>query len=515
MAVGMKLAWLRSARVVSAAGIVAAVLLFVCSNVLVHRFYTRWDATSAKLYSLSAVSLETLRRLDGPVEVLVLLAGSDPVTPSARQLLATYAAHSPWIRARFIDPDKDQAELAAVQSKYSSANVSLENAGVAMLIVKGQDSWRVGLEDLTAYDQDKGQVQPRLEQAITSGIRNVMDHKETEVCFSRGHQEASIDSSGSEGLAAFRDSLERNNFHVSEVDFGPLAKAPSLEHCQALILAGPRIAVAASVAAKIQEYLKNHGHLLLILQPTLTERGKVAATGLESVLALAGIEVTREVVLETQSELILPLGIGGDVFLATPKSHEITRLFAQTGQVQHRVLVQLPQSFTIGGSSVAAAVLTSSERSRGVPDPGRLMDPNALQEVLAAGTSDEHIVAVAAQLTSPTNASPEKSAEASRLVVVGSLAPFVDTTLREAGHYGSRLFVDSMIGWLAGEAALVDIPEKPAHEATLRLTEDSLGEVSRYVLLYMPGTALLVAAIILLKRRAAEKSSRDASEGQS
>jgi nitrate reductase gamma subunit len=58
---------------------------------------------------------------------------------------------------------------------------------------------------------------------------------------------------------------------------------------------------------------------------------------------------------------------------------------------------------------------------------------------------------------------------------------------------------------------LIDIPKKPAHEATLSLTEDSLTEVTRYVLFYMPGTAALVAIIILLKRRATEKSSREAS----
>jgi hypothetical protein len=494
---------LRSARIVSAAGVVAAVVLFVCGNVLVHRFYARWDATSAKLYSLSAVSLEMLHRLDGPVEVLVLLAGNDPVTPSARQLLNTYEAHSPWLRSRFIDPDKDPAELAAVQSKYSSANASLAEAGVALLVVKGQRSWRVGLEDLTVYDQDEGRVQPRLEQAITSAIRNVIEHKEAEVCFSRGHQEASIDSGGSEGLAAFRDSLERNNFQVSEVDFGPLAKPPNLEHCQALIMAGPRVAVPSNVATRIEEYFRNRGHLLLILPPTLTETGAVATTGLEPVLAAAGIDASRQIVLETRSELVLPLGIGGDVFLATPKSHELTRLFAHSAEVQHRVLMQMPQSFRIETSSVASAVLVSSERSRAVTDPGRLLDPTIVQAVLSAGTPGEHILAVAAQLASPSQEG------GSRLVVVGSLAPFVDTSLREAGHYGSRLFVDSVMGWLAGGPALIDIPEKPAHEATLNLTEDSLTEVNRYVLLYMPGTAVLVALIILLKRRATEKSSRN------
>jgi hypothetical protein len=163
----------------SAVAVAAAVVLFVCSNVLVRRFFVRWDATSQKLYSLSPVSLEMLGHLDGPLEVIVLLSDNDPVTASARQLLTTYAASSHWVRPRFIDPDKDPAELAAVQSKYSPTNGSFAEAGVGMLIVRDKNSWRIGVEDLTAYDEAQGRVQPRLEQAITSGIRNVIDHKET------------------------------------------------------------------------------------------------------------------------------------------------------------------------------------------------------------------------------------------------------------------------------------------------------------------------------------------------
>jgi hypothetical protein len=304
--------------------------------------------------------------------------------------------------------------------------------------------------------------------------------------------------------------LERNNFHVEEVDFGPLAKLPSLTHCQALIVAGPRVAVSPGTAARVLEYLRNNGHLLLILPPNLSETGEVAASGLESVLAAAAIESTREIVLETESELVLPVGVGGDVYLATPQSHEITRLLSSDGEVKQRVLMQMPQSFKVDSSTFARSVLVSSAGSRGIKIPGRLADPGALQAVLDEGTRGEHVLAAAAQLDPKDGAGV-----APRLVVVGSLAPFVDSTLRGAAHYGSTLFVDGVMAWLAGEAVLVDIPEKAAHEATLSLTEESLGEVSRYVLLYMPGTALLLGVIILLKRRSTEKSSRQATEQKS
>jgi hypothetical protein len=48
---------------------------------------------------------------------------------------------------------------------------------------------------------------------------------------------------------------------------------------------------------------------------------------------------------------------------------------------------------------------------------------------------------------------------------------------------------------------LVSLPPKPARQVGLRLTEASLSEVARYVLLYMPLTALLIGALSLYRRR--------------
>jgi len=507
-------AWGRSAKSMSAVGLVAALVLYLCVNVLCRRFYVRWDVTRAQLYSLSPVSVETLRAIDEPLEVIVLLAEGDPNTPSARQLLQAYAAQCQWLSARFIDPDKNPAELAAIQSRYGLAKGSLAAdaaAGAGMVIVKGKSSWRIGAQELTSYDQDQGRVRPRLEQAITGGIRNVMDHKSRHVCFTRGHQEASIDSAGAEGLAAFRDSLERNNFEVSEADLGLLAKPADLGPCDVLVIAAPRIAIATAAATKLTQYLQEGGHVLLVLQPPLAEDGRIAANGLEGLLAVAGLKAQREVVFEAQPDLVLPLGLGGEIFLSTPKSHEITRLMSEAGEVRYRVLMQMPQSLALAEQSPALPLLVSSAKGRSIADPGRLADPDTLKSVLESGALGEHVLAAAAELDSTNGASQRQA----RLVVVGSMAPFQDTSLRDSGHYGSRLFVDSVMGWLGDQPVLVNIADKPGHEAGLSLTEEALTEVSRYVLLYMPITALLIGVIVLLRRRSTEKLSREPSRGQS
>ena len=52
------------------------------------------------------------------------------------------------------------------------------------------------------------------------------------------------------------------------------------------------------------------------------------------------------------------------------------------------------------------------------------------------------------------------------------------------------------------------MPEKTEHEVGLSLSEGTLGEVLRYVLIYMPGCAAALGAFVLLRRRSVEKKSR-------
>ena len=55
-----------------------------------------------------------------------------------------------------------------------------------------------------------------------------------------------------------------------------------------------------------------------------------------------------------------------------------------------------------------------------------------------------------------------------------------------------------------------------AHEVGLSLTEDSLSEVLRYVLVYLPGVSALLGVLVMLERRKREKRGRaDALKGSS
>jgi hypothetical protein len=126
------------------------------------------------------------------------------------------------------------------------------------------------------------------------------------------------------------------------------------------------------------------------------------------------------------------------------------------------------------------------------------------------GPHAERVLAMAVEL--PRRAG-SKEKHGARLVVAGSSDLPRARSFRDPALAGDRLLVENALSWAAARPPIVSVPEKPARELGLALTEDSLGEVLRYVLIYMPATAALLGAMILLGRRSREKSSRRPASG--
>ena len=105
-------------KALAAAGVLAAAVIAVLCNVLVARFYKRWDVTRGGLYTLSPATVETLQGLGAPVEIIVFLSASDPLSVSVRHMLTSYGAETTKLNARYVDPDRSPAEFLALQQKY-------------------------------------------------------------------------------------------------------------------------------------------------------------------------------------------------------------------------------------------------------------------------------------------------------------------------------------------------------------------------------------------------------------
>lgn len=498
----------RSFKSLAALGVLGAVFLAVNLNVLVARWYKRWDLTADDLYTLSLPTLKTLHTLQQPVEVTVLLGRADPLTVSVRQMLVQYRAETTQLAVKYVDPDQNPAEFSLLQKELGLLTGRAEDGRVvtdaSIVVSRGPRHWFVTSEELVHYDDQSGKAQPRLEQALTEAIANAISDGKSKACFATGHRELSIDDVGPEGLAEVRHRLEKSNFEVSAVDLA--APGGSLDGCQLVVVPGPGVEVDATAANRVVDFIKAGGSAYLLTSPVLGEDKRVQRTGLEAVAQLIGVEFGQDFILETDNALRLPRGVG-EVFFATPKTHEVTRGLEREGmKIDSRVLISSAQSLRIGSNSPAKPLLVSSDKALGLRDLSTLFDPSKTGgDSLDRAPRAEYTLAVAAELPKPAGSTAKYGP---RVVVSGASNLVWGRNYGDSSLYGDRLFTENALSWLSARPTLVSVPEKTEHDVGLSLSEDTLGEVLRYVLVYMPGCSAALGTFVLLRRRSLEKKSR-------
>jgi hypothetical protein len=385
----------------------------------------------------------------------------------------------------------------------------------------------IGAEDISELDEERGVVEPRAEQAITEGLRQVLDPTPVNVCFSSGQGEPALDDASPTGLAALDHTLRKNNYDTRQVDLGAASGDLAIASCDLIVVAAPADRVSPAIAQKLALAARRGKAVLASIGPSLDEDQRPAQSGLEPLYELFGLRSRAGLIFERDPDAVLPVGLGGEAFLATPRSHAITVGLLHGAEPRYRVLLQLAQGLEPSPPRAADApnvppeplaklspLLVTSERAFGVLNAARLAEGGVELDQLEHDSEGPYTVAYAAELGVAS-----KDKRAGRLVVISSASPLLGSTWQDPTLTGTRRFVESAVSWLVARPTLVSVPEKPGREVELRFTEESLSEVVRYVLVYMPGTALALGGLILLRRRSGSAargpSVRAKSEGTS
>jgi hypothetical protein len=486
-------------------GVAASALLLVNVNVLGARWYKRWDFTSDRLYTLSGPTRELLAGLKTPIDVAVLLTKADPLSVSVRHMLEAYGAETRQLRVRYVDPDRSPAEFLAVQQKYQILAGKTEDGRVitdAVIVFADQDKhWFVTADELVHLDEESGRTRPALEQTLSNALDNVRRTERAKLCFTTGHREPTLEDLGPEGLSELKKRLLKNNYDVESVD----ASSPkaSFGDCVTVVVPTPELPFGSEDANRLADYVRNGGSALLLLGPTLGDALRVSETGLEPVLGLCGVSLGRDVVLEQDSAQRLPSG-SGELFWAKLLPHPVTRgLLHEDDKLSSRVLVAKARS--VKPNDGATSVMESSGDAIALEDLGALADDSRRARALQASKPGRFVVAAARELAKPAAGAP---AHGARLFVTGASNLAWNRNFQDPSLYGNQRLIENAISWAAARPSMLNVPEKPEREIGLSLSEDSISEVRRYVLLYMPVSAGLIAAFVLLRRRNSERQSR-------
>lgn len=496
-------------KALSLAGVVAAGMLAVFVNVLSARHYRRWDATQARIYSLSQptnFTLDSIERDQRDVELFVFIGAGDPLLGSIKQLLTTYQARAPkHLHVRYLDPDRNRAEFMRLQTELQ-VNAKAEEGRItsdAQIVARhGDRVWYVKTDDMIVFEEgNDAKVRPRVEAAITGAIRAVLSTDRPRVCFTAGHKEASVADPEEKGISTLRNTLSKDNFDVVSVDLS--VASSSLAGCVMVAIVSPTEPFHAPEITKVEDAVKGGAALLLVIPPEIDlETKNLRPTGLADVAALGGVSIDDAVAVEQDPTLREP-GQLGLIFRARVHAHSTTdelRRFAEANGGEAVVPLQYTRPLLrINVPGVPAQeLLVTSDQSFALHDIAGFI---ASKEEPKKSASDR-----AGPLDLAVAVTRDKSIGGSRVVVVGTSTPFVNAAYLDPSPQMvlTRTLGLLWVSWLTARPPILDLPPKGSVQIAMHLTEDDVSSIRNYVLVYMPLAVALIGGAVWARRRSTE-----------
>jgi hypothetical protein len=497
-------------KAVSTIGVVAAGALALLVNVAASRHYKRWDVSRAQLYTLSeptTVTLDSLEKEGRDVELFVFLGGGDPLLGSVKAILTNYQARAPQhLHIRYLDPDRDrvdftrlQLELDVVAGKSEAGRVMTDAQIVAR---SGKRIWYVKTDDMVVLEEgDDAKARPRVEQAVTGAIRAVLSTERMRLCFTTGHRESALDDPGKDGLSALKNMLAKDNYAPEAVDL----KKPgaTLAGCALIAVIGPGEPFKEGEDKPILDAVTKGTPLLLVVPPVIDEDTHgLKAHGLSKVAALAGVTLDDAIAVEESPELREPNGFGL-ILRARVHSHATTdelKKFVESRGVEAlvplafaRPMVKVP---TPGVQP--QELLVTDDKSFALRDVTGFIQSKEEPKRSPSDRVGPLDLAVAVER--------DKSIGGAKIVVVGSPSLLINATYLDPSPPTliDRAMGQTWLSWLTSRPAILDLPPKASTQIAFHMTEDQIGAVFRYVVVYMPISVVLIGGAVFLRRRQTE-----------
>lgn len=488
----------RNAR--RSAGFESIFSLFLFAGVLIlinyfgFKYYYHKDLSKSQYYTLSARTIDVLKKLDSPVTITTLLNDKDPVhADQIDRLLQEYQrVGGKNIVVDKIDLAFDAARAAELQKRLQfqvSDFLIIFEYKDRIRFVKQQDVY-----EMNPLSQQAGAF--RGEQQFTSAIVSIVEGRASRVYFTEGHGEHSIhDVNSPQGYGGLVPTLKSENIEPADLNLAAKGEVPA--DADAVVIAGPSIAFSPLEAEAINRYLQNNGKVFLLVDPYVT-------FGLDNVLQNYGLKYENDLVLyrgmtATGSLITVPIAL---IYQGGFSNQPITAKFAAAN---YQLQLSNARSITIlpddkGQPNPKAQFLMQTDADSwgwvsangAVPANPRTLTYNKVTDI--AGP-----VTVAAQYDGGTTTDPntKTTVPATRIVAVGC-AKFLENDMLEA--VGLNFFSNSL-DWLVKKDAVLDIIAKPVQEYGLSVSPIQYRTIAWTSMIFIPGAALAMGIFTWFSRR--------------
>lgn len=498
------------------AGVLLAAALLVIVNYFGWKYHARLDWTRSDFYSLSEQTENVLGGLDRTgrdVDVVVFMEPVGELYEQVRELLSRYEARSSRIKVRWLDPERNPAEVQRLVDQYGVTTRSV-------VFSSGDQRRAVSADELQEVDYSAMQLggQPEVsgfkgEQLFTNALVDLTEEEVPRVLFTTGHGELRLDRTAPRSLAGLVDVLGQDNFELEEWSLRGADAVP--EDADLVVIAGPTSSFFPSELEVLDAFLADGGRLLVMLDPVLAAGGEegLLETGLESWLAGYGVEVGDDLALEAdRSKLVL--GYGPETFVVDDyTSHPVV---GSLGEREIPLILSVARSVGAGTAPEGARALelfrTSGDAwgetdltSTAEPVPGGddPLGPLALAVVVEADNgTDDQVGGEAAEAEAPGDATDAAERPGLRLAVIGDSDVAAAQLVANPG-LGNAAFVGNLFNWMVERRSLLGIPPKRPEQVRLSMSPTELRWSVLGVTVVLPALAVLAGIWVWSRRRRA------------
>jgi ABC-type uncharacterized transport system involved in gliding motility auxiliary subunit len=432
--------------------VVLVVALATLAAYLAREYRVEYDLTRTHRNTVSAATLEVLKRMDGPVTVtayaMAMNARGDNVHRQIEQFLRPYQRAKPDIALKLVDP-REQPKAAATAGVRAPAELVVE--------------YKRRTEHLTEFN----------EQAFANALMRLSRATERLVLWLEGHGERRLDGVANHDLGEFGHQLQQKGLRLGSVNLAVAQEVPA--NAALLLIASPQTDLLPAEVQKIRRYLDAGGNLLWLIDPAPLH-------GLQPVAELLGLVLTPGTIV--------------DMALVPRNGPPVYALGTAAGYSRHPVTAILdlntlfPYARQIGTveSDVWRTTPLLQVAQRGWVEVGKLegsvtFDGNRdFPGPVNVATAFERMVGDRQQ----------------RVVVVGNAAFLSNTFLGNGGNLDLGV---NMVNWLAGDEKLITIQPRPAPDSNLDIQPVTLYLIAFTFILALPLAFMATGAVIWWRRR--------------
>lgn len=454
----------------------------IVTNLLLYSYPLRLDLTSARLFTLSDGTKQTIKNLPDILNIKVYASRSLPsqmqlVFRDVTDLLKDYEKLSGKIKVTVLYPDSDlnaasEARLEGIQE------VTFNRIG------SGKFEVQAGYLGIAIRYGDKTESLPfisntsDLEYQLTRRIRKIVSEKEKSI---------GLYVNGGVQNQIMQDVLQTQ---YKVVNIGVDEKVKTKDISTLIVIDSGN--QESTVAAMIKQYLANRGQVMLLssgvaVNPQFLTAEKSVST-IPSFLSDYGVTVNNDLVYDLQLNELLTFGQGNTRYL-TPYPYWLRALPADSSfsplATVKSISLGWPSTIKIEEKSgVSYKKLLTTGENGGKMESGFNITPQSLNTLSPSG---KQLLAVGV----------EKGE--SRIVVVGS-STLVDDQFMQ-NNQDNIAFFSNTVDWLASDRDLAAIPAKTSGRPVFAFRSPTDVLIAQFGNLLAPPVLVIIFAVYYLRRR--------------